>query len=150
MHFGPFVEFEDEAVDVGGKNDVGGVLEDAVEVIGLVLYPPDRQHDFFHFLHITRHVPLEPVNQGRNQDGDHDGRTHDRDPGLNEYSDRAEHNDQDPEGYDADDKRLINGEAVKVVALRGKEIALFHEKVSLSRKGKGPRTRMVMKALIKY
>jgi len=46
MQFGPLVEFEDEPVDVGGKNDVGGVLEDAVEVIGLVLYPPDRQHDF--------------------------------------------------------------------------------------------------------
>jgi hypothetical protein len=150
MQFGPLVEFEDEPVDVGGKNDVGGVLEDAVEVIGLVLYPPDRQHDFFHFLHITRHVPPEPVNQDRNQGGDHDGRTHDRDPGLNEYSDRAEHDDQDSEGYDADDKCFINGETVEFVVLRGKEIVLFHEWVSLPCVKRRPRRRTDTQAILKY
>jgi hypothetical protein len=60
---------------------------------------------------------------------------------LDEHIENADHDDQDAEGNNADYKCLINGEAVKVVTLRGKKIALFHERASLPREGRWPRMR---------
>jgi hypothetical protein len=72
----------------------------------------------------------------RNQGGDSDRRAKNYDPGLDEYADNADQNDQDAEGNNTDYECLMNGEAVIVIALRGKKIALFHERASLSRERK--------------